>query len=411
MPGLIGASLRRRTNSVSERMSGISMRRTTIALEDDAAKQRDQAQLRPGDSAGGSATANMPAELLLHTSKPFVERCLAWLKKHPAFASNIAEQAGILKDGTTRSMQEPNWVLFHWTLACFGEEEPDEFKEEWALDDELQQVVDSASKEICFGINRKKPPPSAWEKYVKHAIITLFVPLYQLVIMASAFASLLQGKTFTKESLCVDFSGVQLEFAVLDFFINALLYTYAVLQMVVAGREWEGIRFITSLHYRPLANSAAFIAALFEVLTSMLFSACLYLIIVESPDIMSVLFNCTALSFVLELDNIVVSLFPRKAAQASLILAKKLHVEQATINDFALFLCAPNDEWAPYGLHRAQWAITRKWVRYTLQCATAFGYAIHLAGYYALTQCSTWFDPDVYDNATNVTTNVTSMLY
>lgn len=401
MPGFIGVAARRRGISSSGRISECAQRRASLQLEVEIS-QATGAKLQPANSSAEDEAT--PEELLLHASEPFVQRCTAWLQKKRRTARDLKESSTILMTATQQVTEAPNWALFMWVNSCFPYE-TEEFKAEWAIAEQLQQVIDAAMKKTRTSSSkeRNEAEQKSASTGTTEALLILLLQSFQFLLLCSALISLMIGRSLTPEHLCVTFESTEeAGLGMLDYLTvveNAALFSYAVLQTKLAGREWEGIRFITSLHYRPLANTTIFIAALLEMFCSMLFAICLYLIIVDSPGVLDVLFNCTALSFVLELDNIVIHLMPRRAAHVSHIIAKKLRLEDATMTDYALFLCAPRDTWAPYGFHRGTWAWTRNQLGKVLWFATFLAYVAHSIGYSALLRC--YHFEDVTSNTTH----------
>lgn len=129
------------------------------------------------------------------------------------------------------------------------------------------------------------------------------------------------------------------------------------------------------------------------------FSASLYLIIQESPQILEVLFNCTALTFVLEIDNIVVHLSPRRTAHCSHVIGQRLHVADVTVRELALYICAPADEWKRFGFHRLKSACRRNALNGLYLLMYLLTMMCHVLMYYTLTSCQHWDEPGA--NATS----------
>lgn len=251
-----------RMRSVS---NAYSERRATVQHEACAA-------LEPGDSTN-STEHIVPAELQLCASKEFVARCASHLKKMPETAKHLESAAAKIKVAMDTAVAEPNWTLVNWTMACF-QEESEAFKQEWAFDEEIQQLVTAAKSKGSCGKPKKPRSPNA--QYRVHALSILFLPIMQFVMLSAALVSLAKDKTFTTKDLCVHYAVYSgdsffvtgLRVAV-EISCDALLYAMAVLQTLLASREWTAVAFIVSLHHRPLANTMVYIAALLELLTSM----------------------------------------------------------------------------------------------------------------------------------------------
>jgi hypothetical protein len=121
---------------------------------------------------------------------------------------------------------------------------------------------------------------------------------------------------------------------------------------MLATREWDAIGLISSIHFSPAANSVLFLAATIELVYTFI----LYLLVTDSNGVMDVLFNCLALEFLLELDNVAALLLPKEIAHARDVLGRL--TETLTYEDVVVYHATPSDEWGDFGWHR-----TSAWTR------------------------------------------------
>ena len=163
-------------------------------------------------------------------------------------------------------------------------------------------------------------------------------------------------------------------------FLKAILYTLSILQTGLTKREWLGVGFLSSLHYKPRANLTLFAMALMEMVSVGLFSVNLYFVLVDNDTPLNVLLNATALNFCLELENMATSLFHRRnvAAQDAL---SRLGVKGVSYNTCVAYMAASPSEWAPYGLHRMRSLLARDVLLWLHRFIGAAVWVVHLACY------------------------------
>jgi hypothetical protein len=331
-----------------------------------------------------SKAGNPPPELRLHADPEFVARCAHNLKRGCVrFKRLYVFRAEATRAAVSECIETPNYVLTRWAAVCF--QEHPEFAEERRLPPEIQAVL-SGPRGCRAACRRRRARRGG----------LLVLPLLQCsILLVVLMYQLLPPDGDSSQPYCMPFpstGGVGtaemvrgIVWFTADISIDALLYGIAVLQSTLSTREWDAIAFLTSLHWQPAANLAAYGACLVECVNSALYSATLYLIIVRADDPLSVVFNATALSFVLDIDNMWASLAPRRQQHVGDAL-ERLGVQNATHADHVLFLCAPSEAWAPFGLHHL-----RPQARSGLLCvywsAQALMWGVHILCYYLITMC------------------------
>ena len=77
-----------------------------------------------------------------------------------------------------------------------------------------------------------------------------------------------------------------------------------------------------------------------------------YLLVVDFPSIMDELFNCLALQFVLELDNVVALLLTAGGQRTHAVEAIDRLLANVRYEDLVLYRASPDRDWAKFGCHR-----------------------------------------------------------
>jgi hypothetical protein len=351
------------------------------------------------DGGEDIARSALPKELLLHTDSDFVASCARRMRK------SYLTYATVLRKGIQGAISEPNWVLTIWAAACFKEHA--EFAEEWQVAPQFTAALEAANAKAWWG--RIKPPSpdsrvSVWQ--------FLKVPLAQFFLLFIILMAQLVPADGTQPEWCIQEPewkesklGLQVVWFVVDIMTDAALYLFAILQTRWSFNEWHAISFLTSLHWRPRENLIAYAAYLIELLNNILYSINLYMIIIQADDVISVVFNATALTFLLEMDNVIVSITQqRKAAHAADTLTR-IGGENATFNDLVLYMTAPANRWCMFGFHQLQSA----WLRDALRIGSKILFfvliAIHVAMYTLILQCHVGRSSSWWANGTsNATT-------
>ena len=347
----------------------------------------------------GDRTDSQPVatELQLHNDSEFVHSCAANLDSKKGWLARLRfPLAEGLVVSVPATLADPNYVLTGWAHSCFPESA--EFKEERSVAPAIQEVLDKIKMARLDKIKKAKwckREVSKQNTVKKLDILTL--PILQLLILLVIILhQLFPPNGEPAQKLCIQPPKIRHGASpseivgdwiwyLLELLLDAGLYLIAVLQSRLSSREWVAIAFLTSLHWEPRANLRVYAAAIIEAFNTMLYSFNLYLVIVDaSSDPLTVVFNATALNFLLEIDNIVVAFYPRLQAHTADVLTR-LGAANATYNDYVLFFTAPTHLlWAPFGLHRMQSTLWRTILRNVYSVVIFLSYMVHLGFYYLI---------------------------
>ena len=110
-----------------------------------------------------------------------------------------------------------------------------------------------------------------------------------------------------------------------------------------------------------------------------------------------VLFNCMALQFVLELDNVLVKMTPRSLGHARTVLRKLSNADDSDshvkFEHLVLFRASPPSDWCAFGWHRAHACV--RWVMICMHNLTKLAGVVAIAmAYSALLFCHGLFNPE-----------------
>jgi len=353
-----------------------------------ASKGREDEDM-PRDASGialAPAELNKAVELELHASDAFVTRVAERVRRFSRyrFALNLVPNAFTVWSVLGDAIEAPNYPLIIWACAacrCYGD---DEFSQEHWMDPRLSQALGSNHK----ARNRLKRPIAR----------TLMLPIGQCVVMVIILVYQTRNLSYTREDMClyesvsfgpgaVGHDRHTITWFIVDIGVAISMYSISVAQTRLMTREWHAIAFVSSLHFTRGPNLALYAGAILDSLTATLFAVNLYFVIIASPQPLDVLFNATALNFVLELDNILAALSAHMHARAVHAI-KKLGADEATFNDVALYLAAPPADWAPFGLHRMANVRLRDALVGVLRVMPVLMVVVHMYFYILLTTCN-----------------------
>ena len=178
--------------------------------------------------------------------------------------------------------------------------------------------------------------------------------LMQLMIIGSILAEELRAVTNAENlraRLCPMQSGVG------ETLAATLLYLFALRGMLESSREWLIIGFITSLRDKGRANDALALAGILDETCQLLLCLTLLLLFVGTSSLMELSFNCVALIFIMEIDNLIIKgTFSQNMASHEL---RRLTTD-VTTTDMFLYSVVPPDVWSPFGVHYPSCSVTTR---------------------------------------------------
>jgi len=171
----------------------------------------------------------------------------------------------------------------------------------------------------------------------------LIIPMTQLVLISFAFSEA-WAKRFPEskevswgEGLCPHFSS-DVKYTT-DKISSSIMFFMAVLSLRLDGQDWQGIGFHVARESKGCGNVAILIAAKIVDVVVIVLQLTLYMLFIESPHTLDVIFNCVALNFVMSLD-----LMLAQGMEVELNTAKKClsHINGEITEDEKLLFCADN---------------------------------------------------------------------
>ena len=196
-------------------------------------------------------------------------------------------------------------------------------------------------------------------------LIILLPSLIQLMIISLLLAEELRTAT---EGLSLRAGLCPMESGVVDTVASVVLFITTLRATLESSHEWLVIGFITSLKDKGLANDALALAALLDEVCQLLLTLTLSLLFIGERSLMELAFNCVALIFIMEIDNLLI----KGTFQQAMASDRLRHLTaDVTTTDLFLFTVAPPDRWSPFGVHYASCTsftrrlhgFFRRWVR------------------------------------------------
>ena len=344
------ASGRRRSRSPTSREGTPTSHRTIDMPATPTVELLPQA---PRSEAGNDNVAGtkfaLPHEINLKDDPDFVAQVSKRLRKSSRQRLQAElEQAAQLRANLPAVVDEPNVCLCKWIELI---------DRHMVASVETQQLKPMLAQELARG----RIPRGARMQLLVDILYMIHMPLIQLYIMVMLF----NYQVFTEidwesgETLCRSVDSTVT--GVLDTTYDVTLFYVGVRELHSLLTKWYVAGFIASLKCSPLANSLLLVCAILAQVTASLYIANLYVLLMHTPDYLDCLLNCLALTFVMELDTMVMKLSPRLQHAASQTLGEM--IEAADFNDFVLFVAAPRAHWAPWGLHHIGLHATSMWKR------------------------------------------------
>ena len=389
------------------------------------------------------ADMRTPTELKLNEKPEFVQLCAERLRKSAIVRARCNMFSHALFDQLSATCDEPNWSLVMWANYVFPQAHLDA-DESRALPPDLRAALAGRRSSPPDAPGESEAPPLQMQMSAdgieeppkwRYLVLAVALPLVQLFLMSYAFYFLLcpfghgqcgerlqpkyerlqpkynmsndtnevRVREFTVEDYCIvsevaDTPGEQVNM-VAEFVCDCILFSIATISTSLASREWEAIGFLGSLRYNRVANSILYLASVFDGLCGVLFAFSLYLLIVDVPNVVDVLFNCMALQFVMELDNVLVKCFPRARRHARTALQKLCPAADAEESDWqikiehlVMFRASPPGFWSEFGWHRAH-ACVRCVMLYIHNFTKLVGFVVIIVAYVSLLFCHGIYDP------------------
>lgn len=281
-----------------------------------------------------------PEELNFKNDPEFVAACAERLRKSKGLRTRTKQEAATLRATLSSVVEEPNTCLSYWVE--FIDLHVVKHTEAQAVDPALAAQLALPSGGVCSCCDKCFPVS-------RQAFMILHVPIIQMGIL---FA-LLQYQWNEEidweggETMCRAVDGDSSSTA--DMTYDITLFYLGISELRSMQYEWQVMSFLASLRPNPGANFLLYVCYTIAQGCEMLYALNLYLLLMHTPDLLDCLLNCLALTFVMELDNMKMKLYPRLQGAAAQTLAELS--DGAEYTDFVLFAAAPRVRWAPWGLH------------------------------------------------------------
>lgn len=205
------------------------------------------------------------------------------------------------------------------------------------------------------------PAILTYGKGVGESLLSILAPsLIQLTILLTIFLEELQTAAAEGRSL------FPMQTSVLETLAASLLFLCTLRGALESSREWLVIGFITSLRDKGRANVALILAGILDEACQLVLALSLSLLFVTEASLTELAFNCVALIFIMEFDNLLI-----KGSFSQNMATHELRTLTASVStaDMFLYSVAPADLWSPYGTHYASCAAAgrlhrffRRWV-------------------------------------------------
>lgn len=288
-----------------------------------------------------ASDVDVPDELKLKQDQEFVARVAESLERSRRKAKKMPDAVAKLHASLMGVVEAPNTCLARWVELVTGDGTTAHL-EAVTVDPKLKVFLARQANGCCN---------KCWRTRWCLGLKMVEAPIMQVLLLSLLLQSVVTNQIDWAggQDLCIPMEGGG-TLHVLKITFIVMLFRLGVIEMRSEASEWQVISFLSSLRFDAYANVLLYLCSVLEQVAEALYSTTLYVILVSHPDWLDCVLNCLALTFIMQLDNMMIKISPRLQASASHTLGEM--VAQVEYTDLVIFHAGPRRRWAPWALHR-----------------------------------------------------------